>query len=71
MGDHSPDKDTLVHHLPSIEEEAKEEEDTEEHFPHSFTGWQCLDGKDQFLTGTYAFMMIHSMICALMFYHIV
>ena len=31
MEDHSPEEDTLAHHLPSI---AEDDEDDAEHFPH-------------------------------------
>ena len=64
MEDHSPDKDTLAHCLPSIAEEDEEEEDAEEHFPTASLDdnvWMEEPIPDWQL----CIMEIHNMICAL------
>ena len=57
MEHHSPVEHPMAHHLTSTDEEE------EEHFPTAPLNddvWM----KNQFQTGTYAFMKIHNMICS-------
>ena len=65
MEHHSPNENTMAHHLTSMEEE-----DVEEHFPTAY--WMMMSGwKNQFQRGTYEFMKIHNMTCALTLAHTV